>query len=266
MEIQWPLVLFTLLTSMGGCLFAFIGLNEFTKKSDVDGFVPGIIAGVLAIVGGFCSVLHLAHPERIMNALSHPTSGIFIEALLVGCLVVCIAVYLICLKREAAKGVKVFAVLGAVFGLALSFMAGHSYIMEAIEMWDTMLLPTGYLLTALPMGSSLYWALAGKSADSSKFMATCTLVCGALGLIGAAAYAACVGGFAGSTFAFAAGAVVLAGVVPAALGGVGMRAAGDGSRSALAWTSFASATVGALLFRMLMWALYASAFGFFGAL
>lgn len=260
MDIQWPLVLFTLLTSMGGCLFAFVGVNEFTKKSDTDGFTPGLVAGILAVVGGVCSVFHLEHVERIMNALSHPTSGIFVEAVLVGCLVVCVAVYLVCLKRNVQAGIKVFAALGAIFGIALSFMAGHSYIMEAVAPWATMLLPLGYLLTALPTGAALYWALACKGEEAGKFMAMCTLVCGVLGLVGSLAYAAAAGAFAGSTLLVAICTMLLSGVVPIVCGVIGLKA----PKEAHAWIAFAGAVIGACLFRVLMWLLYATSFGFFG--
>lgn len=263
METQWPLVLFTLLTSLGGCSFVFVAGNEFVKKSPTSGFVPGLAAAIIAVVGGICSVFHLAHVERIMNALSHPTSGIFVEAVLVGCLVVCIAVYLICLKREVAAGVKVFAVLGALFGIALSFMAGHSYMMDAIASWNTYLLPLGYLLTALPMGAALYWAMACKDEQSGAFMAVCTLVCGVLSLVGTLAYAAVSGAFAGgSPLAIAAVACLLGGAAPIVLGALGRKT----PKPAYAWAAFACAAVGALLYRVLMWAVYVSAFGFFGAI
>lgn len=260
MEIQWPLVLFTLFSSMGGCLFVFVGLNEFTKKSEVSGFVPGLVAGILAIIGGLCSVFHLEHVERIMNALSRPTSGIFVEAVLIGCLVVCVAIYLICLKRNVQAGVKAFAVLGIIFGLALSFMAGHSYIMEAVSTWNTELLPLGYLLTALPMGAALYWALACKDEKSGKFMAMATLICGALALVGTLAYAGTVDGFSGDSMMVSVGAIILAGVVPIVCGVIGLKA----PKQAYGWVAFVCAAIGACLFRVLMWTLHVMAFGFFG--
>lgn len=260
-NIQWPLALFTLFTAMGGCLFLFVAVNEFTGKSKTSGFVPGIVAGVIAIIGGFCSVLHLAHVDRIMNALSHPTSGIFVEAVLVGCLVACIFVYLICLKREIQVGVKAFAALGGFFGIALSFMAGHSYVMDAIAAWNTQLLPLGYLLTALPMGAALYWAIACKDEVSGGFMARCTLASGVLGLIGTLAYTIAVGAFTGDALPLSIGAIVLAGVAPIVIGAIGIKKPGV----ALAWTAFACSTVGACMYRLLMWVMYASVYGFFGA-
>lgn len=270
MEIQWALVLFTLLTSMGGCLFLFVAINEFasadtnagTNTTAADNFKLGLIALIIAIVGGFCSVPHLAHPDRIMNALSRPASGIFIEAALIGCLAVCIIIYLICLKREAKGGVKVFAVLGAFFGIALSFMAGHSYMMIAVSAWNTWLLPLGYLLTALPMGSSLFWALACTEQKSGSKAAKVTAILGAIALVGVIAYAAVAGAFTGAAMVFAVLSLALSGIAPLAIGIAGTKK----PTPALAWTSFCCATAGALFFRVLMWTAYATSFGFFGTI
>ena len=157
-------------------------------------------------------------------------------------------------------GVKAFAVLGIIFGLALSFMAGHSYIMEAVSAWNTELLPLGYLLTALPMGAGLYWALACKDEKSGKFMAMAILICGALGLLGALAYAGAVDAFSGDSLAVTVGSILLAGVVPIACGVVGLKA----PKAAYGWVAFVCATIGACLFRVLMWTLQVMAFGFFG--
>ncbi|MCD8315973.1 MAG: dimethyl sulfoxide reductase anchor subunit [Eggerthellaceae bacterium] len=266
MEIQWPLALFTWFTGMGGCLFIFVGINEFTKKSTTSGFIPGIVAGILTIVGGVCSVFHLAHPERILNALSHPTSGIFIEAVLVGCLVIVILIYLICLWRTVQTGVKICAVLGIIFGALLTFMAGHSYIMQAIANWNTELLPLGYLLTALPMGSSLYWAMACRhQPQASKFMAICTLVCGILGIIGGLCYSLIIGARTlADTVFFAWGCILLAGVVPTVLGAVGIKA--TNASQGLGWASFICAACGALLYRLLMWVSYSVVYGFFNGI
>ena len=97
MEIQWSLVLFTALTGMGGCMFACVAADEFLGRAKAAAFPAAVAALVIAVVGGLASVTHLSHPDRIMGALSHPTSGIFTEALLVGCLCVCVVVYLLSL-------------------------------------------------------------------------------------------------------------------------------------------------------------------------
>ena len=77
----------------------------------------------------------------MMGALGHPTSGIFVEATLVALAGVCAIVYLILAKRasQSAGARKAFAVLAAVFGVLLSFMAGESYMMGSQPAWNTVL-------------------------------------------------------------------------------------------------------------------------------
>ena len=176
MEIQWSLVLFTALTGMGGCMFACVAVDEFLGRAKAAAFPAALVSLIIAVVGGLASVTHLSHPDRIMGALSHPTSGIFTEALLVGCLCVCVVVYLVLLKREVGAGArKVVAVIGAVFGVLLSFMAGESYLMEARPNWCSQLLPLGYLLTAVPDG--VQWALLAVAVIGAGVVPA---VCGAL--------------------------------------------------------------------------------------
>ena len=191
MEIQWSLVLFTALTGMGGCMFACVAADEFLGRAKAAAFPAALVSLIIAVVGGLASVTHLSHPDRIMGALSHPTSGIFTEALLVGCLCVCVVVYLVLLKREAGAGArKAVAVIGAVFGVLLSFMAGESYLMEARPNWCSQLLPLGYLLTAVPEGIAAYLvvvAAKAKDADVAPY-GRALLIGGVLGAVGAAAY------------------------------------------------------------------------------
>ena len=127
MAIQWSLVLFTVLTGAGGWMLACVAIDEFAGRTRGVNKLAVVVAAVVACIGGIASVTHLSHPEHIMGALSHPTSGIFTEAALTGLLAVCAVVYFVLLVRGASAGArKAFAVLGAVFGVALSFMAGES--------------------------------------------------------------------------------------------------------------------------------------------
>ena len=235
MEIQWSLVLFTALTGMGGCMFACVAADEFLGRAKAAAFPAALVSLIIAVVGGLASVTHLSHPDRIMGALSHPTSGIFTEALLVGCLCVCVVVYLVLLKREVGAGArKVVAVIGAVFGVLLSFMAGESYLMEARPNWCSQLLPLGYLLTAVPEGIAAYLVIGGV-----------------LGAAGAAAYVLWAGPADGVQWALLAVAVIGAGVVPAVCGALAGK--NPGSLMAAAGGSVACAFVGAVSYRCIMW-------------
>lgn len=240
MEIQWSLVLFTALTGMGGCMFACVAVDEFLGRAKAAAFPAAVAALVIAVVGGLASVTHLSHPGRIMGALSHPTSGIFTEALLVGCLCVCVAVYLVLVKRGAgASARKAIAVIGAVFGVLLSFMAGESYLMEARPNWCSQLLPLGYLLTAVPEGIAAYLvvvAAKAKGADVAPY-GRALLVGGVLAAVGAAAYVLWAG--------------PADGVVPVACGALlGKK---PESLVAMAGGSLACAFVGAVSYRCIMW-------------
>ena len=262
MEIQWSLVLFTTLTGLAAWLFVCVAADEFLGRAKKAAFPAAVASLVIAIVGGLASVTHLSHPDRIMGALSHPTSGIFTEAVLVGCLIVCVAIYLVLLKRRAgATARKVVAVIGAVFGVLLSFMAGESYLMSARPNWNTQLLPLGYMLTAIPSGVGAYLTVvglvAGKSEDAGetsldvKPYATALLAGGALSAVGALAYTLSAGASDGAVFALLALAVVAGGVVPCAAGALLPKKMQ--SLVALGAASCACALVGAIAYRCIMW-------------
>ncbi len=114
MDIQWSLVIFTVLTGLGGWLFFFVGLNVLLGKTDKGAFAGTVAALALAIVGGCASVTHLSHPDRMLVALQHPTSGIFTEAVLVGLLCITLVAFLVMLRRSiAGTPLKAVAIVGA---------------------------------------------------------------------------------------------------------------------------------------------------------
>ncbi len=171
MEIQWSLVLFTALTGMGGWMFACVAADEFLKKAPSNAFPASVVAIIAMIAGGLASVTHLSHPDRIMGALGHPTSGIFTEAVLVGLACVFIAIFLVLVKRNVSSSARrVVAVIGAIIGVVLSFSAGASYMMSAQLSWDTVLLPIGYMATSIPLGVAAYLAVAlfQKGSETAK--------------------------------------------------------------------------------------------------
>lgn len=262
MEIQWSLVLFTALTGLAAWLFICVAADEFLGRAKKAAFPAAASSLVVAIVGGLASVTHLSHPDRIMGALSHPTSGIFTEAVLIGCLIVCVAIYLVLLKRGAGETPrKVVAVIGAVFGVLLSFMAGESYLMSARPNWNTQLLPLGYMLTAIPSGVGAYLAVVGFVAGKGegegakqldlKPYATALLVGGVLAAVGALAYTISAGASDGAVFALLALAVVAGGVVPCAAGAFLPKKME--SLVALGAASCVCALVGAIAYRCIMW-------------
>lgn len=269
MDIQWSLVLFTALTGLGGMLFLLICLNTLLGKTDKGEFEGAIVSVVLLAVGGLASVTHLSHPDRMLNALQHPTSGIFTEAVLVGVLAVCAVIFILMIKRDIRGGaLKAISVVGIILGILMAFMAGQSYLMAAIPAWNTELLPLGYLGTAAAEGAAAYLLLIGcKKADEAalKFYSVILLVAGCLALITSALYAAVCGAFADPlAAALAACSLVCGGVAPALFGYVGMKK--PLSVKTLAAIALVCAFAGAISYRCLMWAVGVNLYGFFGLL
>ncbi len=191
MEIEWPLVLFTALTGCGGWMTACIAVADLKKVAVKSALATSIVAFVMLAVGGTASVFHLAHPTRIMYALSHPTSGIFVEAALIGVCLVALGLYIVALMRKSPAPFRMACVVAAgVIGVVLSFMAGHSYMMEAIPSWDNEFLPIGYLFTAAPSGVALYAIVCSVRKEEGVLAPCCIalLVAGVLSIISASIY------------------------------------------------------------------------------
>lgn len=253
MEIQWSLVLFTAFSGLGGWAFVCVAADEFLGRAKEAAFPASIVAFVAAVVGGLASVTHLSHPDRILGALSHPTSGIFTEAVLIGLFCVFVAIYVVLLKRGVGAGArKVIAVVAAVLGVLLAFMAGESYLMSSRPAWNTQLLPLGYALTAAPAGVAAYLAVVAataKEADAKPYFVA-LVVAGVLSAVGALAFSASTGGIA-AVGALVAVCVIAGGVVPVACGAV-MRTKPQ-MVMALAIASVVCAFAGEIAYRCIMW-------------
>ena len=259
MAIQWSLVLFTVLTGIAGWMFAGVAFDSLRGKNQPKAFFAGLIALIVMAVGGIASVTHLSHPDRMLAALSHPTSGIFVEAVLVGLAGVCMIVFIILAKRGASAGAqKVFAVLGAIFGIVLSFMAGSSYMMSSTSTWNTVLLPIGYLCTSIPGGLGAYLAVVGAGdRDSARLLSIGTIVGGVLAAIASLAYVAVTGFPASAMAPLWAGCVLCGGVVPVVCGVMGMKT--PERTATFGVVTLVGGLVGSACFRVIMWQVFALA-------
>lgn len=153
MSIEWALVFFTLFAGLSAGTFVGVAWSEWSGKF---GQVrrPGAWLALIALaVSGFSSVLHLGHPERVFGALAHPTSGIFLEALLMGLFGLMLIAYLVSLRREASDGTRKFiATIGLIPAALLAFAVGYTYVMPSRPAWDTLVLPLLYMASAAVMG------------------------------------------------------------------------------------------------------------------
>lgn len=153
MDNEWSLVFFTVLAGLGTGTFVGVGVSEWWGKAEYVRRPGAVLSLVALIASGISSVLHLAHPERIFGALGHPTSGIFMEALMIGLTGLAVVAYLIALKKDApAHTRKRITLVGAVPAVLLAFAVGDTYVMTSRPAWDTLVLPMVYLLSAAVMG------------------------------------------------------------------------------------------------------------------
>lgn len=192
MEIQWALVLFTVISGAGAWLFAFSMLGNLLKKDELPSKLETIVSFVLLVVGGCASVFHLSHVDRILEALNHPTSGIFIEAALIGVCCVILAIYFIMLLRGTSKSaMTVVGVIGMIMCVIFSYECGASYMMDARPAWNTIATPLAYFGTACAAGAGLNMLLKGaqkRPAEAVSIAGMFGIVGGALGLVLAGAF------------------------------------------------------------------------------
>ncbi|MDM8288268.1 polysulfide reductase NrfD [Slackia piriformis] len=153
MEMEWPLILFTFFVCLAsGILLAQGVLTVLGKGKQMQ--LASLVSSLVALaVGGISVFFHLQHWERIFNGFGHITSGITLE--FIGCVVffVVLVVYFLMMRRaEDGMAPKWCGVLAIIMGVAMPAITGDSYLMEAIPVWDTFLLPVYYVFNAVFFG------------------------------------------------------------------------------------------------------------------
>lgn len=220
-EIQWPLVLFTLFSGIGGGLLVPAGMAQLTgKRNDMAQFIALVASMVLLVVGGLFSLLHLEAPQNVMAAVYNlfSFSGISLELILLGLCFLVALVFAILFKRQPdGVALKVVAVLGIIGAVLLLYFCGHGYIMVSRPAWDTEMLPFAYLGTSLAAGAFAYGVILGISHptdEQCRVFRSVVLVCGIVCALTCAAYSFAVMADAAEESAVAFwGGIVICGVV-----------------------------------------------------
>ena len=162
LEIQWPLVLFSLLAGSGAALFAFAVLPVALGDAALDAtFAAVVTAMVIVVVGGCCSVFHLAQWQNSVSVITNifSFSGISRELMLLAAsfVIMLVEAWLVAgAGSDVGGALQVVAVVGIVASLLLAFFCGHGYVMPGRPQWDTNLLPFAYAGTALATGGFLF--------------------------------------------------------------------------------------------------------------
>lgn len=192
MEVQYPLVFFTLLLCLSSGMLLFQGIlmvmGRGTKKFHTCMIVTELV--VLAL-GGFSSFLHLHHWERMFNGFGHLSSGITQELIGIVVTVIALAIMFGMLRRKPADGAapaadgKVVAtwvgVLAIVVGVVMGFVCAHSYYMSARPAWSNVTLYLYYYASEFVLGTAGTWLVAGilkEDAGVSSLMAKLTCIAG----------------------------------------------------------------------------------------
>lgn len=253
MEIQWALVLFTVVSGAGAWLFACAMLGQLLKKDAAPGKVETIGSFALVAVGGCMSVAHLSHVDRILEALNHPTSGIFVEAAMIGVLCALLAAYFVLLVRGSSEKARTaVGILALLVGVVFTFACGSSYMMEGRPAWNTVTLPLAYLGTAAAAGAGLNLlvkAALKRDEAAVSFAGVLAVAGGALGLVLAGAFCL-VAGVYGDAIMWA---VVLLAALAIEIACGAMAAKKPGSALALGAVAAVAGVAAALALRAAMW-------------
>ena len=153
MEMDWPLILFTFFVCLASGILLGQGVMTVLGKGKSMQLASLVSSLVALAVGGISVFFHLQHWERIFNGFGHITSGITLE--FIGCVVffVVLVVYFLMMRRaEDGMAPKWCGVLAIIMGVAMPAITGDSYLMEAIPVWDTFLLPVYYVFNAVFFG------------------------------------------------------------------------------------------------------------------
>ena len=160
MEVQWSLVFFAALSLWGAGTFSvYAVVSEWLGHARYIRRPVLVLSMAVLIVGALASMTHLGHLDRIFGVLSNPGSGIFVEGLSAGLLVVLIAIMLVAIARNAGDNtMRALATVGLVPALVLAIAVGASYLMPAKPAWDVVALPLLSITSAFVMGALTVFA------------------------------------------------------------------------------------------------------------
>ena len=186
MEVQWPLVFFTLFISIGAGTFGVAGVLAGLKKGSSIQFLATITALVAIIIGGIASFLHLQHWDRAFNGFGHITSGITQELIAIAVLVIFAIIYLVLARRGE---MPVWAGwVAALLAVIVVIVAALSYNMAARPVWNTPLLWLYYLSNAVLFGGLIVSLLLGLKKEAGEVAIKVSLVGAALTLVSLVGY------------------------------------------------------------------------------
>jgi len=165
MEIQWPLIIFTLFVSLGAGTFGAAGVLAGLKKGASIQLTSVIIAAIAIIIGGIASFMHLQHWDRAFNGFGNLTSGITQELIAIALFMVFAIIYVVLSRRG---DIPVWAGwVAALISVAVVIVMASSYNMASRPVWNSPLLWLYYLSNAILLGGLVVSALLGVKKEDA---------------------------------------------------------------------------------------------------
>lgn len=296
MEVQWSLIIFTLLVCLSAGMFTGLGILSLLGKGKQLQLPALITAAGATVLGGLASFTHLQHWERFFNGFAHLSSGITQELIAIAVMALIMVIYFFQLRKKGTLP-KWTAALAIASGVAVVVVMTTSYLMPARPVWATPLLYAFYLAQALVAGASGLWVVAAitTAEGTHPTLARITLAGGVAVVVSLVAYAAYIGSvnltevghyfdptlptketattagyltqlLAGTLAPYFWASLIVGGVIPATAGFLGMRRAGTqrgAAALALPIVALITALAGGICFRVILYLLGASVFVFY---
>lgn len=219
-------------TTLGGVA---VGLYASSAVCKVEGkrhnLLLTIVPLVLLAVGGVALMLHLGHPERMLNAFTNLSAGIAMEGIATMAFgaVVFLDAILTLADRTTPRALRI---AGAVAGIALTLVMGYTYYMyESVSCWHNVSTVPFFMLCDLGCGSLLFGALMGEARERASFVVLETVL---------AAIAAVMFVIEGTVISGAGLSIVpfIAAAVLAAIAAVLAKMSGSKKSASAAWVAF----------------------------
>jgi anaerobic dimethyl sulfoxide reductase subunit C (anchor subunit) len=180
MEIQWPLMVFTLFSTLAAGLFGGQGILIMLGKGNKIHLTALIIELVALAIGGISAFFHLQHWERIFNGFGQLASGITHELIGIVIFGIAIIIVVVALRRSKDKQSlpKWAGILAIAMGVMLTYVTAASYDMSARPAWGTPMLYVYYYAEAFLLGAVGLWVIAAikKSDDIYKGLAKYSVI------------------------------------------------------------------------------------------
>ncbi|MCR5582880.1 MAG: dimethyl sulfoxide reductase anchor subunit [Eggerthellaceae bacterium] len=175
MELQWPLILFTVFVAWSAGLFATQALLAFKGRASQSQVPALATSAALLVIGGIAVFFHLQHWERIFNGFGHITSGITQELIAIVVVAVLMVAYFVLLRRAGSEEAKLpswLCILSVVASAALVIVMAHSYVMASRPAWNSLLWICAVLGNACILGPATMALFAALKGESDEFCAS----------------------------------------------------------------------------------------------